>query len=141
LDAAVSRFSGTNGAELRGVPDSEEGEREDDTTPRTILGADFRFDGAAAQLMGEGVWVPGEGQAGDEGGIMFLGSVRLAGPLWGVGRGEVYRPIDGRRAWVGYLGAALRRSPRLVIKAGYQFSRHPSSRIPDGWFLSFSSLF
>lgn len=115
--------------------------RAEDQTDRTLLGGDLHWTGSNAEVMAEGTWLTAEGPEPYEGGAYVLGAFRLTGPLWGVGKGEVYSPVDGRRATMGYTGLTYRGGRHLVIKIGRQFANHSSRRIPDGWFLSFSSLF
>jgi len=122
-----------------GVP--EPPEQEEDVVDRTLLGLDLRWTSTRAEIMGEGNWLAARGSAPYEGGGYLLGALRVAGPLWAVGKGEVYSPVDGHEATMGYAGLTVRHGPHLVVKFGRQFTSRPSHRIPDGWFLSFSSLF
>jgi len=121
--------------------DHESDEREEESEGRVLLGADLRWTHADAELSVEGVWLPSAEEAPYERGLFVQGAFRLAGPVWAVGRGEVYRPVDGEAARLGYAGLTFRGGPHLVVKFGKQLVRHASPRIPDGWFLSFSSLF
>ncbi|MCA9739733.1 MAG: hypothetical protein KC645_19050, partial [Gemmatimonadetes bacterium] len=116
-------------------------EREEEAEGRTLVGADLRWESARAQLALEGTWLRAAAEEVAEGGAFARLAVRIGGPLWAVARVESYRPIDGRTADVGYVGLTARPDRRLVVKLGRQFTRRPSTRIPDGWFLSFSSLF
>jgi hypothetical protein len=116
-------------------------EREAEAHGRSLLGADVRWVRPRLELTAEANWLPASEHAPSEGGAFAQGAVRLAGPLWAVLRGESYTPVDGTTARLGYAGLTLRPGPRFVMKAGWQFAEHPSTRIPDGWFLSFSSLF
>lgn len=128
-----------------GEDDEEEGiehhERHEETDARPLLGADLRWEGAAMELSAEGTWLPADEHARGEGGAFAQAAVHLHGPLWMVGRAEAYRLPDATHERLGFAGVALRASPHAVVKLGWQFSRRPSARIPDGWFLSFSSLF
>jgi len=115
--------------------------REEDASPRTLLGADLRWATARFEVMSEGNLITATAEEPSEGGVYGMVSARLAGPLWAVTRGEVYRPVDGTTARMLYVGMTLRADRRLVVKFGRQFVQRASVRIPDGWFLSFSSLF
>jgi hypothetical protein len=115
--------------------------RDEDATARTLLAADFRWEGERAQLLAEGTWLMASAPAPYEGGMFVLGALRLVGPVWGVGKVERYQPVEGQIAHLGYVGLTGRFSPHLVIKAGRELTDWTSPRIPDGWFLSFSSLF
>jgi hypothetical protein len=107
----------------------------------------FRFDEAATwqapdvEVVAEGSWPLAGEDAPYEGGMFVSSAVRLGGPVWGVARAESSRPVDGLESWLGYAGVPVRASPSLVVKFGRQFSERPSARIPEGWFLSFSSPF
>ncbi len=125
--------------ELEGSPEAYA--REEDQTDRTLLGGDLRWAGQSAELMAEGTWLTARGPEPYEGGAYVLTALHLKGPLWGVGKGEWYSPVDGREVTMGYAGLTYRGGPHLVIKVGRQFATRSSRRIPDGWFLSFSSLF
>ncbi|HKJ01986.1 MAG TPA: hypothetical protein VJ997_06010, partial [Longimicrobiales bacterium] len=118
-----------------------DGDREAEAHGRGLLGADVRWVNPRLELTAEASWLPSSDHAAYEGGAFAQGAVRVAGPLWAVARAESYTPVDGRTARLGYAGLTLRPGPRLVVKTGWQFAQHPSPRIPDGWFLSFSSLF
>jgi hypothetical protein len=144
-DGALPSIHSARLAYAEGTADhdgSGEDDRDDEEHARPILGADLRWDRPALRLLAEGVWVPAdESRRSAEGGGFILGSARVYGPLWAVAKGELYRPAGEGGVAIGYLGVTLRHSARLVVKAGYQFSQHPSRRIPSGWFVSFSSLF
>lgn len=146
---------GVSGARMRrsrpfepGEPEHEEEgdddaheDREEDAAYRGLLGADLRWATPRMELTAEGAWLPPHDEATSEGGAFLQAAVRVAGPVWGVVRGEVYRPVDGRTVRPGYVGATWRAGPHLVVKFGRQLVRRPTNKIPDGWFLSFSSLF
>jgi hypothetical protein len=108
---------------------------------RTLLAADFKWEGERAQLQAEGTWLMASGAAAYEGGVFTVLAVRIAGPVWGVGKLERYQPVEGATANLGYLGLTARPSPHLVVKVGRELTDLTSSRIPDGWFLSLSSIF
>ncbi len=116
-------------------------DREEDVGHRTLLGADVRWTASDIELSAEGAWLPSAHGQPYEGGAFVLGAFRVRGPLWAVARAEVYSPVDRRTGRIAYAGLTLRANAHLVVKSGWQFSRNPSSKIPDGWFLSFSSLF
>ena len=116
-------------------------EREEDQGTRGLLGADFRWEGASMDLTAEGSWLPATEHAPAEGGAFAQAAVRVAGPVWLVGRTEGYRLPDASQERVAFTGVTVRALPHAVVKLGWQFSRRPSARIPDGWFVSFSSLF
>lgn len=116
-------------------------DREEDAGSRALLGGDLRWERPGLELAVEAVWVPRRDGIPAEAGAFASVAVRLVDPLWAVARAETYRPLDGRAAHLGFAGLTLRAHRRLVVKLGRQFSEQPSSRIPDGWFLSFSSLF
>jgi hypothetical protein len=122
------------------LPD-EPGEREEEDEGRALLAADMQWASARLEISAEATYIPSAESAAAEGGAFAQGAVRLGGPLWLVARAEAFSPVDGRTVRVGYTGLTVRTGPRLVVKVGRQFSRHPSNAIPDGWFLSFSSLF
>jgi hypothetical protein len=121
--------------------EEQERGREEDAGGRTLLGLDLRWARPTFELEAEGTLLPSTHDQPYEGGAFASLAVRLVDPLWAVGRAEVYRPVEGGNARLGFLGLTYRPDPRLVVKLGRQLSRHPSTRIPDGWFLSFSSLF
>jgi len=116
-------------------------ELEEDPVDRTLLGADLRWTSTRAEILAEGNWLFPNGEEPYEGGAYLLGALRLVGSLWGVGKGEVYSPVDGREVTTGYGGLTYRHGPHLVVKVGHQFTSRYSHRVPDGWFVSFSSLF
>lgn len=118
-------------------PPGREGERE----VRTLVGGDLRWVTARTELMAEAALLPATGAAAREGGVSVQGAVRLGGSLWGVARAERYTPLDGASTALGYLGLTWRGPGRTVIKVGRQLIERASPRIPDGWFVSFSSLF
>ncbi len=124
--------------ETNGVPEPID---QEDHADRTLVGADLRWTSTRAELLAEGNWLEARGDAPYEGGAYLLASLRVAGSLWAVGKGEVYSPVDGYEVTMGYGGLTYRHGPHLVVKLGRQFTSRPSHRIPDGWFLSFSSLF
>ena len=125
-----------------GDPDDDgEEERDEESSLRPLLGVDARWLGDGVEISGEAAWAPEAEERPAEGGVYLQGAVRIAGPLWAVARAESHRPVDDRTAEVGYAGLTWRPGPRFVVKLGRQFTRRPSTRIPDGWFLSFSSLF
>lgn len=115
--------------------------REEEAHGRALLGADVRWVAPRMEVTAEASWLPAGENALAEGGAFVQGAVRLIGPLWAVGRAESYTSLDGVAAHLGYAGVTVRGDSRFVVKAGRQFSQRPSIRIPDGWFLSFSSLF
>ncbi len=121
------------------IEDQED--REEDASYRGLLAADLRWVTPRFEVTAEGAWLPPRGGAVSEGGAFVLAAVRMAGSVWGVARGEVYRPVDDRTARLAFAGVTWRARPELVVKFGRQFSRRPTTKIPDGWFLSFSSLF
>jgi hypothetical protein len=127
------------GAGDRASEDLED--REEDVRTRTLMGADVRWAHPRMELLAEGVWLPPSEEAGYEGGAFAQGAVRLTGPLWAVVRAEAFESLDASAARLGYAGLTLRARGRFVAKLGRQFSRRPSERIPDGWFLSLSALF
>lgn len=115
--------------------------REEDEGGRALVSADLRWVTRGVELSAEATALaPAEGEPREEGAYV-MAAVRLYGPIWAVTRGETYRPVDGRSLRVGFAGLTLRANRYLVAKLGRQFSQHPSIRIPDGWFVSFSSLF
>jgi len=144
-------FVGVSGARMRRVrpayplEDSlavgELGELEEDPRDRTLLGADLRWAASRVEVLAEGTWLLPRGDEPREGGAYVLGAVRVTGRLWAVAKGEVYSPVDLRRAHMLYGGVTWRGGRHLVVKLGRQFTNRSSRRIPDGWFLSFSSLF
>lgn len=115
--------------------------RDEDLTARNLLALDFRWDGSRAQIQAEGTWLLPAGAAPYEGGAFVVGAVRVAGPVWAVAKVERYQPVEGATANLGYLGLTARTGRHLVIKAGREFTDRTSPRIPDGWFLSLSSIF
>lgn len=122
--------------------DHDEGEeREEEAHGRGLLGADVRWVHPSVELTAEATWLPASEHAASEGGVFAQGAFRMSGPLWAVARVETYTPVDGDRVRMGFVGLTLRPAPRFVVKTGWQFAENPSTRIPDGWFLSFSSLF
>lgn len=121
--------------------DAEHHEREEDRGTRSLLGADLRWTRAGFEVAAEATWLPGAAGSPAEGGAFAQAAVRVVGPVWAVGRAEAYRLPDAAEERVAFAGLTLRALPRAVVKLGWQFSRRPSARIPDGWFLSFSSLF
>jgi hypothetical protein len=128
---------------LADEPEDREGdeEREEEAHGRGLLGADVRWTHPRLELTAEATWLPAAEHGRSEGGAFAQSAVRLAGPLWAVARVETYSPVDGTSVRLGYAGLTLRPRPRFVVKTGWQFAQHPSPRTPDGWFLSFSSLF
>jgi len=124
-----------------GGESEEHEEREEDHAYRGLLGADLRWATQRLEITAEGAWLPQSEYAVSEGGAFLQTAIRVAGPVWGVVRGEIYRPVDGRTVRPGYVGATWRAGPHLVLKFGRQLSKRPTNKIPDGWFLSFSSLF
>jgi len=144
LSAARMRRSHPLGEEIGeypggGVPAPYD--REQDVGHRALLGADIRWTTSNVELSAEGAWLPPNEGHPYEGGAFALGAFRIHGPLWAVARGEFYSPVARIEARTAYAGLTLRASRHLVVKSGWQFSQHPSIKIPDGWFLSFSSLF
>ena len=133
--------SGDTGEEGQESEVEEREEREQDASYRTLLGADLRWVTPSLEVTAEGMWLPSYEEAVAEGGAFVLAAVRVAGPVWGVARGEVYRPVDGRNARLAFAGLTWRQGPHLVVKFGRQLTQRPTTKIPDGWFLSFSSLF
>lgn len=129
------------GVHVEAGEDAEHEEREEDAAYRALLGADLRWATTRLEVTAEGAWLPASEDAVAEGGAFLQTSVRVAGPVWGVVRGEIYRPVDGRTVRPGYVGATWRAGPHLTVKLGRQLVRRPTNKIPDGWFLSFSSLF
>jgi hypothetical protein len=121
--------------------ETETEEREEESTHRALLGGDLRWETPRFEVTAETAWLPRTEHQIDEGGAFVLAAVRVAGPVWGVARAELYRPVDDRTARTAFAGLTLRAGPHLVVKLGRQFSKRPSTKIPDGWFLSFSSLF
>ncbi len=119
----------------------ETDEWEEEEEPRALFGADLRWIRPNVELTAEGAWIPSVDGEPTERGIFGQGAVRVRGPVWAVGRAETYTPVDGTTVHVGYAGLTVRAGPHFVMKFGRQFSKRPSTRIPDGWFLSFSSLF
>jgi hypothetical protein len=115
--------------------------REEDPRGRALLGGDLRWETPSLELTAEGVLLPSTASAPYEGGAFGMAAIRLHGPLWAVLRAERYYPVDDRSARLSFAGLTLRADRHFVAKFGRQFSQHPSIRIPDGWFLSFSSLF
>jgi hypothetical protein len=120
---------------------AEDVEREEEKGYRTLLGADVRWITPRWELSAEGAWLSSYERVSAERGAFVLGAVRISGPVWGVARGEIYEPVDGSTARTAYAGLTVRAGPHIVVKAGRQFARRPSNKIPDGWFLSLSSLF
>jgi hypothetical protein len=124
------------------APDSTGTEgREEDKGGRALLGADLRWEAGRVDLSAEATFLAASERSPYEGGAFGIAAVRVYGPVWAVVRAETYDPLDGRSVRVGFTGVTVRAGPHLVAKAGRQFSQHPSIRIPDGWFVSFSSLF
>jgi len=121
--------------------EEEHHEREEDRGTRGLVGADLRWERAGMELTSEGSWVPASEHAPAEGGAFAQAAVRVAGPVWLVGRTEAYRLPDASQERVAFAGLTVRALPHAVVKLGWQFSRRPSARIPDGWFVSLSSLF
>ncbi len=122
-------------------PEGDDEERENEDESRGLLAADLRWAGLWAEFDVEAVWLPASEHEGAESGVFGQAAVRLGGPVWAVGRVEHYSPVDGGGLDLGYAGLTIRPSARFVVKVGRQFVRRSTSRIPDGWFLSFSSLF
>ncbi len=114
---------------------------QEDLTNRTLLGGDLSWTGADVEVMAEATWLARTESQPGEGGAYVVGSFRLRGPLWAVGESEFYTPVDGQRVGLGYAGLTYRSGAHLVVKFGREFATHSSSRVPDGWFLSLSSLF
>jgi len=142
LGLSVARIRRSRPIEEADTTGAEVGEgREEDGSGRALLGADVRWETGRVDLSAEANWLAAAEGAPYEGGASGTAAVRVYGPLWTVLRGETYRPVDGRSVRIGFAGVTVRTGPHLVLKAGRQFLHHPSSRIPDGWFLSFSSLF
>lgn len=121
--------------------DDGEADREEDMGHRTLVGADLRWVTPNLEISAEGSVLPAYADEPRESGAFVLGAFRLHGPVWGVARAEVYQPVNGRTARTAFAGLTVRANRHLVVKFGRQFSRQPSIKIPDGWFLSFSSLF
>jgi hypothetical protein len=136
-----SRPAEVTGDPLDSIPAAGTEGRDEDASARSLFGMDLRWTTSRLEIVGEGNVVPAAEGEPVEGGAYGIASVRLSGPLWMVVRGEVYRPLDGATARIAFAGLALRADRRLVVKLGRQFVQRSSVRIPDGWFLSFSSLF
>ncbi|MGD2069615.1 MAG: hypothetical protein PVI57_13145 [Gemmatimonadota bacterium] len=128
-------------ARAEAAEDGDVEEREEDDRTRLLVAADLRWERPGMEWLAEGVWLPATEHAPSEGGAFAQGAVRIGGPVWAVGRLERFRPVDGHGVTVGYAGVTVRAGSHLVVKLGRQLVRRPSERIPDGWFLSFSSLF
>lgn len=141
--AAILRPGLTVGASAARVRRSTPvvGSGPEDEGGRALFGGDVRWVTSSVELQLEGTWLAAAEERPYEGGAFALAAVRLWGPLWAVARGETYRPVEDATARVGFAGLTLRASPHFVAKVGHQFSGDPSTRIPDGWFASFSSLF
>ncbi len=141
LGASAARIRRSQPPDPGETQETEAEEREEEATHRTLLGADLRWETRRFEVSAETAWLPGTEHQVAEGGAFLLAAVRVAGPVWGVARTEYYRPVDDRTARTAFAGLTLRAGPHLVVKFGRQFSKRPSTKIPDGWFLSFSSLF
>jgi len=125
--------------EVESDQESEPGEVEDHGRP--LVGADIAWSGANLDLSAESSFLPTGRGLPREAGIYLQGAFRLWSQVWAVGRAEYYEPVDGRPVRTGYAGLTIRESRHFVVKLGRQFSRHPSEKLPGGWFLSLSSLF
>jgi hypothetical protein len=134
------REAAEDGGDLPGGEDRGD-DREEDEGERTLLGLDFltRFHGV--EISGEGLWLSSSDVEPTQRGAFVQGVIPLAGSLYGVLRVEGYDPVDGQALWTYTAGATWRLHPRLVLKAERHVTHRTSTRVPDGWFFSISSLF
>jgi hypothetical protein len=131
-------------AEDEGDLPGEEGrgdDREEDEGERGLLGVDFLTRIHGVELSGEGVWLPSSDVEPTQRGAFVQGVVPLGGSLFGVLRVEGYDPVDDDVLWTYTAGATWRLNPKLVLKAERHVTHRTSTRVPDGWFFSISSLF
>lgn len=134
---------GRGGLEEDGVDVGEgarEG-REEDERERVLVGLDFLARVRGVEVSGEGVWVSESAPEPVQRGGFLQGVIPLVGRLFAVIRAEGYDPVDEDLLWTYTVGATWRLHPRLVLKAERLITDRPSSRVPDGWFFSISSLF
>jgi len=115
--------------------------REEDETERALVGLDFLTRVHGVEVSGEAVWLSESALEPAQKGAFLQGAIPLVGNLFGVVRAEGYDPVDGDLLWTYSIGANWRIHPRFVVKAERQITDRASSRVPDGWFLSISSLF
>ena len=115
--------------------------RTEDATPRTLLGVDLEWEGTRARIQSGGTWLLQTATEAYEGGAFVVTAVRIAGPVWGVGKVEQYQPVGGGSANLGYLGLTARPGSHFVIKVGRELTDRTSPQVPDGWFLSLSCIF
>ncbi|MGD8281849.1 MAG: hypothetical protein PVJ80_14480 [Gemmatimonadota bacterium] len=141
LGGSIARIRRTHPDETDANTGSGPRDRIEEEGGRPLLGTDLRWTTSRFELTAEATWLLASDDQPYEGGVFGLASIRLWGPLWGVVRAEAYHPMDDLSIRTGFAGLTLRADRRFIAKVGRQFSRHPSIRIPDGWFASFSSLF
>lgn len=124
-------------------PDGEEGGegREEDSRERALMGVDFLARVRRMEVSGEAVWLEASEREAPQRGAFVQGVIPLVGTLYGVLRAEAYRPVDEGTLLTYTMGATWRLHRRLVLKLDRQITRPTSSRVPDGWFFSVSSLF
>lgn len=116
-------------------------DRDEEAHPRTLLGADFSWSIGRIELLSEAVALSSEAGQSNERGAFLQGVFRVVGPVYAVGRTEIYEDVDGRRLHIQTLGATARPTRHLTLKLGRQIVDHPSPRARDGWFVSASALF
>jgi len=129
---------GTGGGDAEGRAG---GEREEDENERALMGLDFLTRIQGVELSGEAVWLSESALEPAQKGAFIQGAIPLVGNVFGVLRAEGYDPVDGDLLWIYNVGANWRLHPRLVVKVERQITDRASARVPDGWFLSISSLF
>jgi hypothetical protein len=135
-----SRPEEPNEIEERDGEDGGEG-REEDSKERALVGVDFLTRVLGAEVSGEAIWLGASDSEPAQRGAFVQGVIPLVGALYGLVRAEGYRPVDSGTLMAYTVGATWRLHTRLVLKLDRQLTRPTSSRVPDGWFFSVSSLF
>jgi len=117
------------------------GDRELDTTVRRLMGVDLSWMIGRLELLAEATALTAAGWRPPERGAFVQATVGVLGPLFLVARSEVYTPVVRETLHLQTLGAALRPMRHLTLKLDRQITDRPSTRAPDGWFVSASALF
>jgi hypothetical protein len=153
LGVSSAAFKGSRPAEVEGPGEGTGGEdggkaedgpgegREEDENERALVGLDFLTRIHGVEVSGEAVWLSESALEPVQRGAFVQGVVPLVGTLFGVLRAEGYEPVDEDPLWIYSVGATWRFHPRLVFKVERQITHRSSFKVPDGWFLSISSLF
>jgi hypothetical protein len=115
--------------------------REEDESERALVGLDFFTRVHGVEVSGEAVWLSESAVEPVQRGAFVQGVIPLVGTLFGVLRTEGFDPVDDDLLWIYSVGATWRLHPRLILKVERQITGRTSSKVPDGWFLSISSLF